>query len=138
MEYKINYHFWNAGTKERTEKINMPSIKKVVNEPIDGFPEYQIIVKQEFILQNWLLYFCILNSYGFSTGFSVGHFCRLKILDLLVAFSIRWSCKRKYFGQMALFLNVELFSWFKFSSTLRLHRKCVPCPMSTLWILWFK
>jgi len=31
------------GTKERTEKISMSSIKNVVNEPIEGHEEYHIL-----------------------------------------------------------------------------------------------
>lgn len=32
------------GTKERTEKISMSSIKTIVNEPIEGHEEYHILV----------------------------------------------------------------------------------------------
>lgn len=34
------------GTKERTEKIGMSSIKTVVNEPIEGHEEYHILVSR--------------------------------------------------------------------------------------------
>ena len=37
------------GTKERTEKIGMSSIKTVVNEPIEGHEEYHILVCSVFI-----------------------------------------------------------------------------------------
>jgi len=34
-----------VGTKEKTEKISMSSIKTIVNEPIEGHEEYHIIVR---------------------------------------------------------------------------------------------
>ena len=52
---KVLWEFWIilqliwltivSGTKERTEKISMSSIKTVVNEPIEGHEEYHIIVR---------------------------------------------------------------------------------------------
>ena len=40
-----SFFFYYIGTKERTEKISMSSIKTIVNEPIEGHEEYHILVR---------------------------------------------------------------------------------------------
>ena len=48
MEFSRIFHLiflTIVGTKERTEKISMSSIKTIVNEPIEGHEEYHIIVR---------------------------------------------------------------------------------------------
>ena len=44
LSFKMENDQLQIGTKERTEKISMSSIKNVVNEPIEGHEEYHILV----------------------------------------------------------------------------------------------
>lgn len=43
LSFKMENDQLQIGTKERTEKISMSSIKNVVNEPIEGHEEYHIL-----------------------------------------------------------------------------------------------
>ena len=44
LTFKLeNDQLW-IGTKERTEKVSMSSVKAVVSEPITGHEEYHIVV----------------------------------------------------------------------------------------------
>jgi len=43
LTFKMENDQLQIGTKERTEKISMSSIKNVVNEPIEGHEEYHIL-----------------------------------------------------------------------------------------------
>ena len=48
LTFKLeNDQLW-IGTKERTEKISMTSIKTVVSEPIEGHEEYHIMVNVNY------------------------------------------------------------------------------------------
>ena len=44
LTFKLELDQLWIGTKDRTEKIGMNSIKSIVNEPIEGHEEYHIVV----------------------------------------------------------------------------------------------
>lgn len=44
LTFKMENDQLQIGTKERTEKISMSSIKNIVSEPIEGHEEYHIMV----------------------------------------------------------------------------------------------
>ena len=46
LTFKLDQDQVWIGTKERTEKISLGSIKNVVSEPIEGHPEYHILALQ--------------------------------------------------------------------------------------------
>lgn len=46
LTFKLDQDQVWIGTKERTEKIGLGSIKNVVSEPIEGHPEYHIVALQ--------------------------------------------------------------------------------------------
>jgi len=44
LTFKLEVDQLWIGTKERTQKIDMNTIRHVVNEPIEGHEEYHIVV----------------------------------------------------------------------------------------------
>ena len=125
---KVLWEFWIilqliwltivSGTKERTEKISMSSIKTVVNEPIEGHEEYHIIVRyleHLFFKDIFVLVFYLVLSV--ELGDSAGSNWSFKVLDLLDTMSICWCNKRNNFRKMALFLikMKDMFSFLKLS-----------------------
>lgn len=55
LTFKLELDQLWIGTKDRTEKISMNSIKTIVSEPIEGHEEYHIMVcafHQNYFLRN--------------------------------------------------------------------------------------
>lgn len=46
LTFKLEVDQLWIGTKERTQKVAMSTIRQVVNEPIEGHAEYHILVSQ--------------------------------------------------------------------------------------------
>ncbi|XP_050547939.1 ubiquitin domain-containing protein UBFD1-like [Daktulosphaira vitifoliae] len=60
LTFKLELDQLWIGTKERTQKIAMNTIKHVVNEPIDGHEEYHIVVNSsQYVICN--VNYCISN-----------------------------------------------------------------------------
>ena len=50
LTFKLELDQVWIGTKERTDKIPMNSIKSIVSEPIEGFEQYHVMVGNFFFL----------------------------------------------------------------------------------------
>lgn len=52
LTFKLELDQLWIGSKERTEKIPMNSIKLVVSEPIEGHEQYHILVRSHFSIRH--------------------------------------------------------------------------------------
>ncbi len=79
------------GTKERTEKISMSSIKTIVNEPIEGHEEYHIIVR--------FLAYCSFNDSLLSVFLPLLHLFHFRVFSLV-------RLKRQDIGSIGYHVNM--------------------------------
>lgn len=49
LTFKLELDQLWIGSKERTEKIPMSTIKSIISEPIDGHEEYHIMVRNYLV-----------------------------------------------------------------------------------------
>lgn len=62
LTFKLELDQLWIGTKDRTEKISMNSIKTIVSEPIEGHEEYHIMVRA---VQQIIPFFELTNNIKF-------------------------------------------------------------------------
>lgn len=56
LTFKLEQDSLWIGTKERTDKIPMNSIKDVLNEPIHDHPEYHVMVSKKFFFKSYVYF----------------------------------------------------------------------------------